>query len=67
MNATKRDWTEEALKAREILAKFIEAHPRATHTIDVFRLIDDYRYLEDTQLATAEKYIKATLKMADKQ
>ena len=67
MNATKRDWTEEALKAREILAKFIEAHPKATHTIDVFRLIDDYRYLEDTQLATAEKYIKATLKMADKQ
>ena len=41
MNATKRDWTEEALKAREILAKFIEAHPQATHTIDVFRLIDD--------------------------
>ena len=67
MNATKRDWTEEALKAREILAKFIEAHPQATHTIDVFRLIDDYRYLGDTQLATAEKYIKATLKMADKQ
>ena len=67
MKGTKRDWTEEALKAREILAKFIEAHPKATHTIDVFRLIDDYRYLEDTQLATAEKYIKATLKMADKQ
>ena len=55
------------MKAREILAKFIEAHPQATHTIDVFRLIDDYRYLGDTQLATAEKYIKATLKMADKQ
>ena len=67
MKGTKRDWTEEALKARKILAKFIEAHPQATHTIDVFRLIDDYRYLEDTQLATAEKYIKATLKMADKQ
>ena len=67
MNATKRDWTEEALKAREILAKFIESHPKATHTIDVFRLIADYRYLEDSQLATAEKYIKATLKMADKQ
>ena len=67
MKATKRDWTEEALKAREILAKFIEAHPQAKQTIQVFRLIDDYRYLEDSQLATAEKYIKATLKMADKQ
>lgn len=64
MNTPKRQWTPEAKKAREILAKYIDTHPQAKQTIQIYRLIDDYRYLDDTQLQTAEKYIQATLRQA---
>ena len=63
MNKPKRDYTPEAKKALEILGAFLSTHPRAEKTLQVYRMIEDYRYLDDEHLPIAEKYIRATIRM----
>ena len=63
MNKPKRDYTPEAKKALEILGTFLSTHPKAGKTLDIYRMIEDYRYLDDEHLPIAEKYIRAAIKM----
>ena len=63
MNKPKRDYTPEAKKALEILGTFLDTHPKAGKTLDIYRMIEDYRYLDDEHLPIAEKYIRAAIKM----
>ena len=63
MNKPKRDYTPEAKKALEILGTFLATHPKAGKTLDIYRMIEDYRYLDDEHLPIAEKYIRAAIKM----
>ncbi len=58
----KREYTEDAKKALKILSAFLEKHPKAVKTLQVYRLIEDYRFLEEKQLPLAEKYIQATIR-----